>query len=72
MTSTDTARKNSSSALQGYPGLLTEVKKRIRSALYDATKPIGVATYQITKTLPKTLKGQLPFPNEIAQLLEEL
>jgi len=30
-----------------------------------------VATYEITKTLPKELKGQLPQPEEIAALLEE-
>ncbi len=33
---------------------------------------IGVATYEITRTLPKELKGQLPRPEEIAALLEGL
>lgn len=42
----------------------------IEYALYDARKPIGVATYEITKTLPKELRGQLPQPEEIAALLE--
>ncbi len=40
-------------------------------ALHNTRKPIGVATYQIVKTLPKELKGQLPAPEEIARLLEE-
>lgn len=35
-------------------------------------KPIGVATYEITKTLPKELKGQLTQPEEIVALLEGL
>jgi hypothetical protein len=44
----------------------------VEYALHDARKPIGVATYEITKTLPKSLKGQLPSPKDIAQLLEDL
>lgn len=44
----------------------------VEYALYSATKPIGVATYEITRTLPKELKGQLPQPEEIAALLEEI
>jgi predicted nuclease of restriction endonuclease-like (RecB) superfamily len=43
----------------------------VEYALYDATKPIGVATYRIVKRLPKELKGQLPGPEEIAKLLED-
>jgi len=42
----------------------------VEYALHDASKPIGVAPYQITKTLPKELRGQLPQPEEIAALLE--
>jgi len=38
--------------------------------LHDASKPIGVATYEITRSLPKELWGQLPRPEEIAALLE--
>jgi predicted nuclease of restriction endonuclease-like (RecB) superfamily len=43
----------------------------VEYALYNATKPIGVATYRIVKRLPKELKGQLPGPEEIAKLLED-
>lgn len=54
--------------------VLCKEKSRIivEYALHDANKPIGVATYEITKTLPKELKGQLPRPEEIAALLEGL
>jgi len=33
-------------------------------------KSIGMATYEITETLPRELRGQLPQPEEIAVLLE--
>ena len=41
-------------------------------ALHDARKPIGVVTYRIVKRLPKELKGQLPSPEQIARLLEDV
>ncbi len=44
----------------------------VEYALRDARKPIGVATYEITKTLPKKLKDQLPSPDVISRLLESL
>ncbi|WP_448948988.1 PDDEXK nuclease domain-containing protein [Lautropia mirabilis] len=44
----------------------------VEYALRDARKPIGVATYEITKTLPKKLKDQLPSPEVIAHLLESI
>ncbi len=44
----------------------------VEYALRDTRKPIGVATYEITKTLPKALKDQLPSPEVIARLLESL
>ncbi len=54
--------------------ILCKEKSRtiVEYALHDARKPIGVATYEITKTLPKDLKGELPSPEQIAQLLEDL
>ena len=54
--------------------ILCKEKNRtvVEYTLHDARKPIGVATYEITRTLPKTLEGQLPSPNEIANLLEDL
>lgn len=52
--------------------ILCKDKKRtvVEYALHDARKPIGVATYQIRKTLPKSLAGQLPSPEKIAALME--
>ena len=54
--------------------ILCKEKSRtiVEYAMHDARKPIGVATYEITKTLPKALKGQLPSPKDIAHLLEDL
>jgi predicted nuclease of restriction endonuclease-like (RecB) superfamily len=51
--------------------ILCKEKSRtiVEYALHDANKSIGVATYEITRTLPKELKGQLPPPEEIAALL---
>ncbi len=53
--------------------ILCKEKNRtiVEYALYNASKPIGVATYRIVKRLPKELKGQLPEPEEIAKLLED-
>ncbi|MBR9985064.1 MAG: DUF1016 family protein [Desulfosarcina sp.] len=54
--------------------ILCKEKNRtvVEYTLYDARKPIGVATYEIRRTLPKSLEGQLPSPKEIAHLLEDL
>ena len=54
--------------------ILCKEKSRtiVEYTLHDANKSIGVATYEITRTLPKALKGQLPRPEEIAALLEGL
>jgi len=54
--------------------ILCKEKNRtiVEYALHDASKPIGVAVYKITRTLPKILQGQLPSPEEIAALLEGL
>ncbi len=52
--------------------ILCKEKKRtvVEYALHDARKPIGVATYRISRQLPKELEGQLPSPQEIARLLD--
>ena len=54
--------------------ILCKEKNRtvVEYALHDARKPMGVATYEITRTLPKSLKGQLPSPKEITKLMEDL
>ena len=52
--------------------ILCKEKNRtvVEYALYDARKPIGVATYRTVKRLPNELKGMLPAPEEIVKLLE--
>jgi len=52
--------------------ILCKEKNRtvVEYSLYDARKPIGVATYRTVTRLPKELKGMLPAPEEIARLLE--
>lgn len=54
--------------------ILCKEKSRtiVEYALHDASKPIGVATYRTVKRLPKELKGQLPAPEQIIKLLEEV
>lgn len=47
-------------------------KTIVEYALKDSDKPIGVATYQIVSSLPQQLQGELPSPEQIAQLLEEV
>lgn len=47
-------------------------KTIVEYALNDSDKPIGVATYRIVSTLPQELKGELPAPEQIAQLLEDV
>jgi hypothetical protein len=42
----------------------------VEYALKEANKPIGVATYQMFRELPKELKNELPSPEQIALLLE--
>ena len=44
----------------------------VEYALHDALKPIGVATYEIRKTLPQELEGQLPSPDDIARILQDI
>ncbi|HOY68040.1 MAG TPA: PDDEXK nuclease domain-containing protein [Candidatus Ozemobacteraceae bacterium] len=53
--------------------ILCKEKNRtiVEYALMAADKPIGVATYEIVKRLPKALKGQLPTPEQITRILEE-
>lgn len=54
--------------------ILCKEKNRtiVEYALRVTNRPIGVATYRIVKQLPNELKGQLPSPEEIAKLLENM
>ena len=44
----------------------------VEYALNNSDKPIGVSTYQISKTLPEKMKNLLPSPEEIEKSLENL
>ena len=44
----------------------------VEYALNTATKPMGVADYSLSKSVPKELKGLLPSPEEIAKSLESM
>jgi predicted nuclease of restriction endonuclease-like (RecB) superfamily len=54
--------------------ILCKTKKRtiVEYALRESKKPIGVSRYRIVSTLPADLKGQLPDPEQIAKLLNNL
>ena len=44
----------------------------VEYALNDTDKPIGVATYQVIKSLPERLRNLLPSPEEIESRLKDL
>lgn len=54
--------------------ILCKTKDRVivEYALKYAGKPIGISEYQIVKKLPKELKGQLPTPEQIKELLGDM
>jgi len=49
-----------------------ENKTNAEYALRESTKPIGVASYRVVSTLPEELREQLPAPNQVSKLLEDL
>jgi hypothetical protein len=49
-----------------------ENKPIVEYALREPTKPIGVASYRVVSTLPVELRGQLPAPDQVSKLLEDL
>lgn len=44
----------------------------VEYALRVSRKPIGVATYKMTEQLPRNLKKELPSPEQVARLMEEM
>ena len=44
----------------------------VEYALRESIKPIGVASYKVVSTLPQELRGQLPAPDQVSKLLEDL
>ena len=53
--------------------ILCKEKKQtiVEYALKESNKPIAVARYRITQTLPKNLQKELPSPEQIQKLLDE-
>ncbi len=47
-------------------------KTFVEYALWQSSRPIGVATYKIVDHLPKPFKGKLPEPAQIIKLLESI
>jgi len=47
-------------------------KTIVEYALRDSGKPIGVAGYRMVRILPEELAGELPTPEQIMKLLEEI
>lgn len=43
----------------------------VEYALKESSKPIGVATYRITSSVPEELRNELPAPEQIARLLSD-
>lgn len=50
----------------------TKDRATVEYALYDAHKPIGVASYTIMKKLPKELSDELPSLEQIRKLIDEI
>lgn len=44
----------------------------VEYALRDSGKPVGVATWRMVSELPAELRGQLPSPEQVEMLMEEL
>lgn len=44
----------------------------VEYALKDSSQPIGVATYKITKKLPRELKKYLPSPQQLFEIVERM
>ena len=50
----------------------TKDRTTVEYALHDSHKPIGVASYTITKKLPKELTNELPSLEQIKKLIDEI
>jgi predicted nuclease of restriction endonuclease-like (RecB) superfamily len=44
----------------------------VEYALRESRKPIGVSSYQMVRTLPDELQGELPAPEQVAMLMKEI
>ena len=67
----DTVRQKDENSSIGIILCKEKDKTIVEYALHDANKPIGVAKYKISSTVPERLKGELPAPQQIRRLLED-
>ena len=44
----------------------------VEYALRDVNKPMGIATYQLTKKIPATLQANLPTEDELKMILKDI
>lgn len=44
----------------------------VEYALRESNKPIGIASYRTVESIPASLKGELPEPEQVAMLLEDV
>lgn len=68
----DTIRTESENPAIGI--ILCKEKNRtvVEYAIRESAKPIGVAAYRMVSSLPDNLLGQLPAPEQVAMLMEEI
>ena len=50
----------------------SKTKTIVEYALRESNKPIGIAQYRISSELPSEFKGELPEPEKIARLLNDI
>lgn len=64
-----TVKEKSENSAIGIIVCKTKDKMTVEYALKESRKPIGVAAYKITTSLPPRLKGELPGAEQIARLI---
>ncbi len=68
----DTARMPGENPAIGIILCKSKDKTIVEYALRESNKPIGVASYRVVKTLPDELRGELPEPEQVARLLQDI
>ena len=68
----DTVRMRDENPSIGIIVCKSKDKTIVEYALRESKKPMGVGTYQMVSRLPEELKDELPSPEQVAGLLEEI
>jgi predicted nuclease of restriction endonuclease-like (RecB) superfamily len=68
----DTVRIGDENSSIGIIVCKSKDKTIVEYALRESRKPMGVGTYQMVSRLPEDLKEELPSPEQVAGLLEEI